>query len=327
MTGALLAVALAAPAGAASAFVEQLHKAEARDPEDHERVEFATRAIRAWVPADGRPLLGAAHYLRAEGESARWDDAAADEDLAKALETDPRNDRAYLLRARARTSLGRGAEAERDALEYTASRPDDADGWLALGEARLAQGGEKAGAEARSAFAHAASVLGAGDPRPSLGEGRSFLAGRDHRRALAALTAAAGDSKKWRGEVLAERSRAYSALGDWGASRDDLSGAIPELERALERRNRLGAPRAIEKGRRDLGDAYFRRGLAHEALHQKEEALADHKQACGLGYPAGCARVAALEKKEPEAPPAPKPAKPKRRKNPKGDAGDRVYAN
>ncbi|UPT72650.1 MAG: hypothetical protein M0D55_11890 [Elusimicrobiota bacterium] len=67
MTGALLAVALAAPARAASPFVEQLRKAESRDERDQERIEFATRALRAWVPADGRPLLAHAHFARAVG--------------------------------------------------------------------------------------------------------------------------------------------------------------------------------------------------------------------------------------------------------------------
>ncbi|MCM2305099.1 MAG: hypothetical protein NDJ72_10380, partial [Elusimicrobia bacterium] len=131
--GAVLAVLLAAPAGAASPFVEQLRKAEARSASDPERIEYATRALRAWLPADGRPLLAHAHFARAEGEAALFDDPAAEEDLTKALEIDARNDRARLMRARARAALGRGAAAERDASEYLSTNPEDAEGWLALG--------------------------------------------------------------------------------------------------------------------------------------------------------------------------------------------------
>ncbi len=329
MTGAaLLAVALASPAGAASAFVELLRKAETRDVRDQERVEFATRALRAWVPADGRPLLAHAHFARAEGEAALFDDRAAEEDLTKALEIDVRNERARLMRSRARSALGRGAEAEADAREYTMSRPDDAEGWLALGEARLAQGEPAAGAPARAAFARAAEILGPDDPLPSLGDGRSYLAQRRHREALAALSVAAENPRKHKADVLAERSRAFSALGDWSASREDLSGAIPELERRFEDRRRVGAVKAgLDAARRTLADSYWRRGLAGEALKDREGALADHKQACVLGLPAGCARAAALEKPEPKPAEPPKPSKPKRRKNPKGEAGERIYAN
>ena len=100
---------ITAPARALTPFVEQLRKAESRDASDPERVEFATRALRAWMPSDGRPLLAHAHFARAEGEAALFDDAAAEEDLTKALEIDERNDRARLMRSRARAALGRGA--------------------------------------------------------------------------------------------------------------------------------------------------------------------------------------------------------------------------
>ncbi|MDP3542442.1 MAG: hypothetical protein Q8T11_08250, partial [Elusimicrobiota bacterium] len=125
---AVLAFLLAAPAAALSPFVEQLRKAEARTPSDPERVEYATRALRAWVPADGRPLLAHAHFARAEGAAARFDDAGAEEDLTKALDIDPRNERARLMRSRARAALGRGAAAERDADDYAAGAPEDPEG-------------------------------------------------------------------------------------------------------------------------------------------------------------------------------------------------------
>ncbi|MDO8756689.1 MAG: hypothetical protein Q7J64_01645, partial [Elusimicrobiota bacterium] len=184
MSGALLAVLLAAPARALSPFVEQLKKAEARSASDPERVEYATRALRAWVPADGRPLLAHAHFTRAEGELALFDDLAAEEDLTKALELDERNDRARLMRSRARAALSRGAGAERDALDYLEDRADDPEAWLAVGDARLAQGPAKESA-AREAYAKAAALLGRDDPRAALGEGRAHLSARRWRDALA----------------------------------------------------------------------------------------------------------------------------------------------
>lgn len=323
-----LAALLAVPAHALTPFVEQLHRAQARDARDPERVEFATRALRAWMPADGRPLLAHAHFARAEGEIALFNDAAAEEDLTKSLEIDDRNERARLMRARARAALGRGAQAERDAVEYLAGRPDDAEGWLALGEARLIQGAPKADREARAAFAKAAALLGEEDPRPSLGNGRSQLTLRRPREALAALSAAAEHPQKRRAEILTWRSRAYSALGDWSAARSDLSKALPGLERVLDERRRVGAvKRGLDAARKTLADAYFRRGLANEALKEKKPALADHHQACDLGLLPACARVGALERPEPKIAPVPKPKRAPRRKNPKGSAGDRIYAN
>jgi tetratricopeptide (TPR) repeat protein len=328
ISGSFLVVLLAASTHALTPFVEQLRRAESRDASDPERVEFATRALRAWLPADGRMLQAQAHFLRAEGEIARFDDAPAEEDLTKALEGDPRNERARLMRARARASLGRGAEAERDALEYIESKPDDGEGWLALGVARLAQGAPKADREARAAFAKAAALLGAQDPRPSLGDGRSQLAMRRPREALAALSAAAERPQKRRAEILTWRSRAYSALGDWSATRSDLSKALPDLERVLDDRRHKGAvKRGLDAAQSTLADAYFRRGLACEAMHDREAALADHRQACGLGLRPACARVASLEKPAAQTKPETKPKKAPRRRNPKGGSGDRIYAN
>ena len=328
MSGPFLAVILAAPARAATPFVENLHKAETRGAADPERVEFAARALHEWLPSDGRPLLAHAHFLRAEGEAALFDDPAAEEDLTKALEIDTRNQRARLMRAAARAAMARGADAERDALEYLAERPDDPEGWLALGEARLASGAPKADREARAAFAKAASLLGPEDPRPSLGDGRSYLTARRYQEALAILSSAAERPQKRRAEILSWRSRAFSALGDWSAAREDLSRALPDLERVLDDRRHSGAvKRGRDAARVTLADAYFRRGLANEALKSRDAALADHRQACGLGLPPACARVASLEKPQARAAPEPKPKVKPRRKNPKGNSGDRIYAN
>lgn len=314
---------------AASPFVEELHRAQARDADDPERIEFATRAIREWEPTDGKPLLAAARFARAEGRAAKIDDAAVEDDLNAALELDPLNEKAKLMRAKARVGLGAGRLAERDVLDYLSARPDDAEGWLTLGDARALQGGEKAEKPARDAYGKAGALLGPDDPRPGLGIGRAYLAARAYKDALAALSQAAERPGKKRGEILSERARAYSALGDWAAAHDDLGRAVPELERRLEDVRRIGAVRrAQDRVRGTLADAYFRLGLSDEALSRKEQALQDHRSACDLGHAAACARVRSLSKPEPAAAPAPKPApKPKRKKNPKGDGGERIYAN
>ncbi|MBI4059982.1 MAG: hypothetical protein HY403_00985 [Elusimicrobia bacterium] len=318
---------LAAAASALSPFLLQLKKAEARAASDPERVEFASRALRAWRVSDGNALLAHARFLRAEGEAALLDDAAAEEDLTKVLEIDPDNARARRMRAAARAALGRGAQAESDAVEYLAGKPEDAEGWLVLGEARLLQGPPKADRGARAAFAKAAALLGGEDPRPRLGEGRAHLSARRYREALACLSAAAERPRAREAEILSWRARAHSALGDWSAARDDLSAALPGLERALEELRRASAARrGQDAAHRALADAYFRRGLAYEALRAANEALADHRAACGLGLAPACARVKALEKAAPTAPPH-QPKKTPRRKNPKGDPGDRIYAN
>ncbi len=326
MTAPLVLLLLTIPARALTPFVEQLRRAEARGADDPERVEFATRALRAWQTSDGRALLAHAHFARAEGEISLFDDASAEEDLTKTLEIDARNERARLLRARARVALGRGVEAERDALDYLAGRPDDAEGWLALGEARLAQGAPKADQGARAAFNKAAALLGGEDPRPSLGSGRAYLSARRDQDALAALSAAAERPKKYRAEILNWRARAYTALGDWSAARKDLSQALPDLERVLDERRRAGAvKRGRDAAQSTLADAYFRRGLSNEILGVPDGALADHRQACDLGLPPACARVNALEQQRPPA--ALKPKKRPRRKNPQSESGDRIYAN
>ncbi len=322
----LAAALLATPARAASPFIEQLRKTQARSADDPERIEFATRAIRAWVPEDGRTLLAAAYYARAEGEIARLDDALAAEDLEKALGDDPGNVRAQGLLARALVGIGRGAEAEQAALAYLEERGEDAEAWLALGEARLLQGKSKADKPAREAFQKAAALLGHEDPRPSLGEGKAHLSANRRKDALAALTAAADNPGKWRAEILAERSRVYAALGDYKAALSDLVKALPDLERRFdERRGR--APRALEKARGALADAYFRAGVAREALSLKDTALLDHRSACDLGHAGACARVKALSRPEPKPEKKPEPPKKKKKKNPKGGTGERIYAN
>ncbi len=166
MTGPVLAaILLLARPARASEFLEALHRADARDAQDPERVEFAARAIKAWRPADGDELLADAYFRRGEGEFAAFDDAAADADLTKALAHDERNAAALLLRARSRLRAGRLAEAELDFSAETASRRDDGEGWLGLAEARVARGLPRADRPALEALAKAARLLDADDPR------------------------------------------------------------------------------------------------------------------------------------------------------------------
>lgn len=321
---ALLAIAL--PARALSPFVEAFRKAEARAASDPERVEFATRAIRAWLPKDGAMLLAQAHFRRAEGALSQLDHELAEADLAKAIGGDPNNHAARLMRVEALIALGRGREAEKEAEEYLFARPDDGEGRLALGRARLARGMPSAGAAARKAFAQAATILGPDDPRPEIGNGRSFLAARKPREALVALSAAADRPAAHRVEIFSTRARAYAALGNWRAVREDLNASIPGLEFRADDAARRGVPRARDAALANHADALFRRGVAGEALNAREDALADYRAACGLGLPPACARLDALEAAARKPAPAPKP-KPKKLKAPKGDTGERIYAN
>jgi tetratricopeptide (TPR) repeat protein len=273
------------------------------------------------MPEDGRPLWPTPTFARAESRA--FDDAAA-ERLTKALEIDPATSAISCAPGR-RAALGRGAmpSATPSSSSHASRRPR-----VARARRGPRPGPAKSDREARAAFAKAAKFLGPEDPRPSLGEGRAFLSARRHQEALAALSAAAERPQKRRAEILTWRSRAYSALGDWEAAHRDLSRALPDLERTLDERRRAGAaPRGMSAARVTLADAYFRRGLANEALKAKDPALADHRTACDLGLRPACARVAALEKPEPKDPPKPKARKAPRRKNPKGDAGERIYAN
>jgi hypothetical protein len=326
MTPALSLALLLPVAASASDFLEDLHRAAARDPKDSERIEFATRAVREWKPADGAELLAEAHLRRAEGESAAYDDAAAEEDLTKALESDPRNDRLLFLRGRARLRAGDAAAAEKDFTDFTGGRPDDGEGWLGLAEARVARGLPRADKPALDAAAKAAKWLEENDPRPRLAEGRAHLAAGRALKALNSFELAAAAGGESLTDALAWRARAKAALGDPRGARADGGRAADGLERRLEDRRRARAPEAaVAAIRADLAGVRFRRGAAEETLSLPDEALDDYRLACDLGSAPACARVDALTPKT--AAPAPKPPKRRRVANPSDDSGQRIYAN
>jgi hypothetical protein len=315
-----------APAAGASVFLEALHRAAARDARDPERVEFATRAIRAWTPADGQTLLADAYFRRGEGEFEGFADDAAARDLAKTLELDGGNDRALLLRASALLRAGRAAQAEKDFLSCTERRADDGEGWLGLAEARLALGRARAGRPALDAAARAAALLPAGDPRPALAEGRSRLASGLTLKALDAFERAAAAAGPFLADALAWRARAKAELGDAQGARADGGRAAELLEARLGDRRRSNAPApAVDAAKADLADARVRRGRAEETLSLPDDAREDYRLACALGRADACARERALTPRA--TAPAPNPRKPRRRRNPSSDAGTRIYAN
>jgi hypothetical protein len=325
MTSLAFALLLAAPARA-SEFLEALHRADARGAQDPERVEFASRAIRAWRPSDGNELLADAYFRRGEGEREAYDDAAADADFTKALELDDRNGAALLLRGRGRLRAGRPADAEKDFSDDVRDRSDDGEGWLGLAEARVARGLPRADRPALQAAAKAAALLDADDPRPKIAEGRAHYAAGRLLPALNALDAAVPLAKGLLPEALAWRARVKADLRDPRGARTDGGLAAEGFESRLDERLRARAPEpAVAAARADAADARFRRAQAEETLALPADALEDYQTACDLGRADACARAAALTPKN--APPTAKPKKRKYKPNPSDDSGGRIYAN
>ena len=327
MTGALLAAfLLLAPAAGASDFLEALHRTDARAAKDPERIEFATRAIRAWKPSDGDELLADAYFRRGEGEFAAFDDETAIADLTKALARDARNRAALLLRARARLRAGGAAGAEQDFLDYTGARADDGEGWLGLAEARVARGLPRADRPALAALVRAARLLDADDPRPKIVEGRAHAAAGRPLQALNALDAAVACGKDRLPQALAWRARVKADLRDQRGARADGGRAAEAFEARLDELLRQRAPAAaLAAARADAADARLRRATAEETLSLPADALEDYETACDLGSKAACARAAALTPKN--AAPSPRPKKRRWKTNPSDDSGTRIYAN
>lgn len=326
IAAAALAVLLAPPARA-SEFLEALRRAGARGAKDPERVEFATRAIRAWTPGDGSQLLSDAYFRRAEGELEAYDDAKAEADLSKAAELDARNDRALLLRGRARLRLGRADAAEKDFTEYTSRAANDGEGWLGLAEARVARGLPRADKPALDAAARAAKLLPEEDARPPLAEGRAHLAAKRALKALDAFERSVSAGGDVRPDALSWRARAKAELGDARGARTDGGTAAEAYERRLADRRRAGAPEpAVNAARNDAAAERFRRGVNDEKLSMLDEAREDYRLGCELGSAPACLRADALVARRPA--PSPKPAKKRKyRPNPKDDPGVRIYAN
>ncbi|MFI5349296.1 MAG: hypothetical protein ACHQ2Z_07115, partial [Elusimicrobiota bacterium] len=280
----LMAMMLLARPAPATDLLEALHRADARDAKDPERVEFAARAIRAWRPADGDELLADAYFRRGEGEFEAFDDAAAEADLTKALARDERNAAALLLRARERMRAGRTPDAEKDFLEYASSHPDDGEGWLGLAEARVERGLPRADRPALDALAKAERLLDQNDPRPKIAEGRAHAAAGRPLKALEALDAAVADGRDRLPEALAWRARVKADLRDERGARIDGGRAADALEDRLDALLRARAPEAAQASARSAAaDARFRRGRAEEILALPADAAEDYRSACDLG--------------------------------------------
>lgn len=304
---------LAAPARAASEFREALRRAEARAAGDPERLEFASRAIRAWSPADGRLMLSHAHLRRAEALLLRGEDAAAAEDLSRVLENDPLNRQALLLRGRAWLASGRALRAEADFAAYVGAKPEDPEGWIGLASARLPDNGAGRPAEARKA-ASRARRLASSDWRPDWLEGRAWLRERRHEEALEALDRAVRLAKGARAEPLEERAEALTRQGRHAQAAEDWGQVIRLHERGLveAERTRAGAA-SRNRGRERLAAAYVARGRLREFLGDAG-ARHDFAEACELGRRDACAKGAAPE------------SAPRRRSRPRG-AGERLYGS
>lgn len=322
------------PGWAASKFVQNLHKAESRK-EPNERVEYYTRAIDAWEPAEGNSLMGACRFGRGEALVELWKFAEAEPDLTKALELDPINARAYLMRGKARLRLGRNNEAALDLLEFAGRNPADVDGLVTLADAQLKAGRGDAAMKA----CKLAEQAEPSDFRGWLCEGRALAARRDWPGAERAFAAADDRAEHRAAAPLLERAVTLVAQGRHELALTDYSAAIPLLDALLETlpHDRAPAP-AVAEHRQNTARAYYSRGRVREFLVQPELALADFETACRLGHDQACERADALapqaehkpKRAAPSAAPEPVPEKSKREKrrkvnNPDSDPGERIY--
>lgn len=322
-----LILGLCAPARADD-FLKLLRKAQSRR-ESSEKVEYFTRAIRAWEPSHGQTLLATCHFLRGEARYELRAFPEAEPDFTKALELDPANARAHFLRGSLRLKGGRPRDAARDLREYAALRPEDAEGWLALGDAQLALDP----AAALKAFARAQELAPA-DFRPSLGQARAWMSRKIWDKALEALDAADALARRRSEEVLAQRATCHAALGRHEAALADYGKSLALYERRLSELEGSRVPPALlGECRAKAARVYYGRGRLHEFLLRTAEARADYAQACRLGHDASCGRALPAADSSPSAPPHPEPRparapKPRRPSPPAESApGDRIYAN
>lgn len=322
MTGILLAAPLLSTALQAGEFLEWMHKADNRS-EPRERIEYYSRALKAWMPPDGQALLAHCRFRRGEAFFDSGEFKQSQPDLDKALELDPRNARARLLRGRIHLSAGRLRKAALDLEEYAALAPEDMEALLLLGEAKRRRGKNL---EALAVYRKAAIVEPA-DFRPALGESRVYMAMERWPQAQSCLDRADALAKHRDGEILSLRAAAQAALGQNQAALTDYSDSLPLHEGRLLHLKRSAAP-AEETARQtdQTAGAYYGRGRLQEGFGRLTQARSDYKEACRLGHQEGCRKEAWL--KPAVAEPAPVPKK-KKKKTPKpaDSPGNRIYAN
>ena len=119
-------------AWAGGQFLDALRKAESRS-EPVEKIEYYSRAIRAWNATHGNALLANCHFRRGEAYFERREFQLAQSDLSKTIELDPRNARAYFLRGQISLKSSKFSPAERDFSECVGLEPEDSEGWFAAG--------------------------------------------------------------------------------------------------------------------------------------------------------------------------------------------------
>jgi tetratricopeptide (TPR) repeat protein len=289
----LPALLLIATAWAGDDFLTWLRKADRRD-EPEEKIEYYTRAIAAWNESRGNALLAHCRHRRGEAYLLANDLDRAEEDLTKAVELDPRNGQAHLLKGRARFHRGRYVPAIADFSEFVALTGDP-EGYL-----RRAQAEEKAGRlKAAQDDYKKAEQLDPEDYRPAVGRARVHLRGGDWKAALGALAAAEAKAGEPEPDLLAARSLTESQAGRPEAALKAQQEAVALYEDRLS---------GLKRAKGHAFDAAELSALLAEAA----------------------ARLVQLEPKKAEPPPErPVQKKPKKRypKPPSNDAGDRIYGS
>lgn len=315
-------------APAQDAFLDNMRKADSRT-EPEERIEYFSRAIRAWRPSHSRALLGHCHLGRGSAFFDQDDPASAVADLDKAVAADPGAPKAFLLRGRLRLRQGKFRLAAEDLSEFISLEPEEVEGPLALGRAREFQGDWS---RAQAAFEQAAS-LAPRDPRPLAGLARLRAARRRWEEALSFLNRADAAAQGRDGEILVERGRVQAAAGRAALALEDFEKGIGLGENRLADLQRAGAaPVVVHEFQEELALAYLSRGEVLEGQGRLAPALADFEEACRLGAAAGCrkSKIVAQRLRVAPEPPEPKPARaPKkpRRSRVLTEPGERIYAN
>lgn len=315
---ALCAPAVCRPAWAASKFVKNLHKAESRK-EASERLEYYTRALDSWDDAEGSELLAQCYFGRGQALVELWRFSDAEPDLSKVITMDQLNNKAWLLRGKARLRQDKIGEAVSDLVEYAGREPADVDGLDTLAQAQLKAGRGDLALKA----CKLAQEADASDARGWLCEGRVMMDRKDWQAADKALSLADDKSGHGSTETLLDRAVCRVALGRDEAALKDYGTAVPLMEaRLLRLRHESAPPPALTEQTEGTARAFYGRGRVEEFLAQNEAALADYTSACNLGHDEACARADALAPQKPHKPP-----KRKKIKNPDSEPGDRIYGS
>lgn len=329
----ILTLGAAAPAtAAADEFIRNLHKADRRKAPD-ERIEYYSRAIRAWKPSHSSTLLAYCLFKRGQAYYESYELELAHPDLTEAIEKDPDNASAFFLRGSLLLLRGLQREALMDLRTYVAMKPKDIEGRLRLAECLLKDKRYRLAAkEFRSA-----QEMDPDDFRPPLGLATVQHAKRQCLNAAQPLEKADSLAQHRSPRVLALRGECRNILGYPESGLKDLGEAIGLYETRLNDLQRSLALRKdffIAKGR--LARTYDTRGDIFLRGSQPGAALADYKESCQLQYRPACLKAERLgvshhgpKAEEFEKIKEPKKAKKKkrRRRDKRGDddPGQRIY--